>query len=85
MDRINLNKLYYFYVVAKEGSVKAASTKLHLTQPTISAQVKQLEEDLWSVTAVGDIVDITEETMLRYGFNLDKVQEQLKSRHLLGS
>ena len=47
-------------------------------------KAKQLEEDLWSVTAVGDIVDITEETMLRYGFNLDKVQEQLKSRHLLG-
>jgi len=46
MDRINLNKLYYFYVVAKEGSVKSASKKLHLTQPTISAQIKQLEEDL---------------------------------------
>lgn len=46
MNRINLNKLYYFYVVAKEGSVKSASEKLHLTQPTISAQIKQLEEEL---------------------------------------
>jgi len=44
--QLNLNKLYYFYVVAKEGSVKAASQSLHLTQPTISAQIKQLEEDL---------------------------------------
>tara|TARA_Y100000590_G_C15728779_1_gene1016242 strand:- start:699 stop:1583 length:885 start_codon:yes stop_codon:yes gene_type:complete len=46
MNRINFNKLYYFYVVAKEGSVKSASKKLHLTQPTISAQIKQLEEEL---------------------------------------
>jgi LysR family transcriptional activator of nhaA len=46
MDRINFNKLYYFYVVAKEGSVKSASKKLHLTQPTISSQIRQLEEEL---------------------------------------
>lgn len=46
MNKINLNKLYYFYIVAKEGSVKSASEKLHLTQPTISSQIKELEEDL---------------------------------------
>ncbi len=46
MQRINLNKLYYFYVVAKEGSVKAASQLLNLTQPTISGQVRELEEDI---------------------------------------
>lgn len=46
MNRINFNKLYYFYVVAKEGSVKSASQKLHLTQPTVSAQIRQLEEEL---------------------------------------
>lgn len=44
MDRINYNHLYYFYVVAKEGSIKAASEKLHVTQPTISDQLKLLEE-----------------------------------------
>lgn len=46
MNQLNFNQLYYFYVVAKEGSIKAASRKLHLTQPTISTQIKQLEEDL---------------------------------------
>jgi LysR family transcriptional activator of nhaA len=45
-QRINLNKLYYFYVVAKEGSIKRASERLHLTQPTISGQIRQLEEEL---------------------------------------
>jgi len=46
MERLNFNKLYYFYVVAKEGSIKAASKMLHLTQPTISAQIRQLEEEI---------------------------------------
>lgn len=46
MNRLNYNQLYYFYVVATEGSVKAASQKLHLTQPTISGQLRTLEEDI---------------------------------------
>ena len=44
MERLNYNQLYYFYVVATEGSVKAACEKLHLTQPTISGQLKTFEE-----------------------------------------
>lgn len=46
IERLNYNQLYYFYVVATEGSIKAACEKLHLTQPTISGQLKTLEEDL---------------------------------------
>lgn len=46
MQRLNYNQLYYFYTVALEGSIKAASEKLHLTQPTISEQVRQLEDEL---------------------------------------
>ncbi len=46
MDRLNLNHLYYFYIVAKTGSIKEASEKLHVTQPTISDQIKLLEEFL---------------------------------------
>lgn len=33
-----------------------------------SHRAKTLEEHLWSISGVGDIVDITEEAMLRYGF-----------------
>ncbi|MCB9092002.1 MAG: LysR family transcriptional regulator [Halobacteriovoraceae bacterium] len=44
MERLNFSHLYYFYVVAKEGSIKQASEKLHVTQPTISDQIKLLEE-----------------------------------------
>ncbi|MCP4911633.1 MAG: LysR family transcriptional regulator [Oligoflexia bacterium] len=44
MDRLNFNHLYYFYVVCIEGSIKGASEKLFVTQPTISDQIKLLEE-----------------------------------------
>ncbi len=44
MNRINFNHLYYFYIVAKEGSIKSASEKLHISQPTISDQLKLIEE-----------------------------------------
>lgn len=44
MDRLNYSHLFYFYVVAKEGSIKGASEKLYVTQPTISDQLKLLEE-----------------------------------------
>ncbi len=44
MERLNFNHLYYFYIVAKEGSIKAASEKLFVSQPTISDQIKLLED-----------------------------------------
>ena len=44
MNRLNFNHLYYFYIVAKEGSVKSASEKLYVSQPTISDQLKLVEE-----------------------------------------
>lgn len=46
MDWLNYHHLYYFWVVAKEGSVTAASAQLRLSQPTISAQIRQLERSL---------------------------------------
>ncbi|MFZ8934370.1 MAG: LysR family transcriptional regulator [Bacteriovoracaceae bacterium] len=48
MDRLNFNHLFYFYIVSKEGSIKATSEKLHVSQPTISDQIKLLEEYLES-------------------------------------
>ncbi len=44
MNRLNFNHFYYFYVVGKLGSIKEASSKLHVSQPTISDQLKLLEE-----------------------------------------
>jgi LysR family transcriptional activator of nhaA len=46
MAWLNYHHLLYFYTVAREGSVVRAAQQLHLTQPTVSGQVKMLEEAL---------------------------------------
>ncbi len=46
MNKLNYHHLYYFFAVAKEGNVSKAALKLRLAQPTVSAQIKQLEESL---------------------------------------
>lgn len=40
---LNYHHLLYFWTVAHEGSVAAASSKLNLTQPTVSMQIHKLE------------------------------------------
>ncbi|HEY0590483.1 MAG TPA: LysR family transcriptional regulator, partial [Thermoanaerobaculia bacterium] len=46
MEWLNYHHLYYFWAVAREGSIARATKILHLTQPTISAQLRQLEDSL---------------------------------------
>lgn len=43
---MTLDQLKILLAVADEGSVLAASTKLHRTQPTISVQLRKLEDEL---------------------------------------
>lgn len=43
---MNFHHLYYFYVIANEGSLAKASKFLHVGQPSLSSQVKQLEQNL---------------------------------------
>jgi len=45
-DWLNYHHLLYFWTVAKEGSITRACEKLHLAQPTISGQLKKLENAL---------------------------------------
>jgi LysR family transcriptional activator of nhaA len=46
MAWLNYHHLLYFWTVARSGTIAAASKELVLTQPTISAQLKTLEESL---------------------------------------
>jgi LysR family transcriptional activator of nhaA len=46
MEWLNYHHLLYFHVVAREGSIARATEVLNLTQPTISAQLRALEESL---------------------------------------
>ncbi len=46
MAWLNYHHLFYFWTVAREGSVSKAAESLHLAQPTVSAQVRALERSL---------------------------------------
>jgi LysR family transcriptional activator of nhaA len=46
MEWLNYHHLLYFWTVAREGSVVGAAEQLRLTQPTISGQIRVLEEAL---------------------------------------
>ena len=43
---MDLRVLSYFLVVAREENITRAATQLHVTQPTLSRQLMQLEEEL---------------------------------------
>ena len=43
MEWLNYHHLFYFWMVAKEGTVSAAAKKLHLARPTVTAQIRDLE------------------------------------------
>lgn len=46
MEWLNYHHLLYFWTVAKEGSIAKACGKLNLAQPTISGQLRLLEDTL---------------------------------------
>jgi LysR family transcriptional activator of nhaA len=46
VDWLNYHHLLYFWTVAREGSITKACERLHLAQPTISAQIRSLEKSL---------------------------------------
>lgn len=46
MEWLNYHHLLYFWTVAREGSLRAASKKLNVSEPSISTQVAALEEAL---------------------------------------
>jgi len=43
MEWLNYHHLRYFWTVAKEGSLQKAAEKLHVSPPSISAQIRELE------------------------------------------
>ncbi len=63
MDWLNYHHLLYFWTVAREGSIVRASEKLRLAQPTISGQIRKLEEalgvDLFERQNLGGVVQTT--------------------------
>ena len=70
MSHLNFNHLYYFWVVAREGSIVRAARELHVTPQTISGQLKTLEARL-GVTLlrkVGRNLQLTEAGRLAHSY-----------------
>ena len=63
---MELRVLQYFLAVAREQNISAAAQSLHLTQPTLSRQLKELEEALGKQLMIrgGRKITLTEEGML---------------------
>ncbi len=70
MDRLNYQHLYYFWKVAKTGSIKSACETLNLAQPTISGQLALFEKAIGSKVfkREGRKLVLTENGWLVFGY-----------------
>jgi LysR family transcriptional regulator, transcriptional activator of nhaA len=70
VETLNHHHLYHFWAVVREGGVTRASEKLNVSQPTISGQLRELEEALGEklLTRSGRTVVLTDigRTVYRY-------------------
>jgi LysR family transcriptional regulator, transcriptional activator of nhaA len=78
---LNYHHLLYFWAVAKEGSLRRASEVLHVSQPSISSQLKQLEEflgaPLFTRTTRRLVLTDTGQTVLEYAEEIFSLGHEL--------
>ena len=88
MDALNYHHLFHFWTVVREGGVTRASEKLNVSQPTVSGQLRELEEALGEklLARAGRTVVLTDvgRTVYRYAdeiFGLGReLQQAVKGR-----
>ena len=63
---MELRVLRYFLTIAREGNITNAANVLHITQPTLSRQIRDLEDELGQKLFVRNShsVSLTNEGML---------------------
>lgn len=86
---MEIRVLRYFLEVAREGSITHAAQRLHISQPTLSKQLKDLEAELGKklFTRSSFSVHLTDEGMLlrkRAEDILDMVDKTAEEFHALG-
>jgi LysR family transcriptional regulator, transcriptional activator of nhaA len=78
---LNYHHLLYFWAVAKEGSLRRAGEILHVSQPSISAQLKHLEQSLgaplFTRTSRRLILTDTGQTVLEYAEEIFSLGREL--------
>ncbi len=81
VEWLNYHHLLYFWVVARKGGVSAASAELRLAQPTISGQIRALEDSLGEklFRRVGRRLVLTEmgHTVFRYADEIFSLGREL--------
>ena len=70
MAWLNYHHLFYFWTVAREGTIARACGQLHLSQPTISGQLRALEKALGAklFTRVGRNLQMTDTGRIVYEY-----------------
>lgn len=70
MSRLNFHHLHYFWAVAKDGNLTRTALRLHVSQSALSAQIRQLEEQLGQplFTRTGRSLQLTEAGRLALGY-----------------
>ncbi|QUH21377.1 LysR family transcriptional regulator [Alkaliphilus sp. B6464] len=87
---MDIKQLLYFVTVVNEGNITAASKKLHIAQPALSKQIKQLEEELnaklfhrgprkIALTDAGEILFTKAKIMLELKHSIKKELEDSES------
>ena len=90
MDWLNYHHLLYFWTVAKEGSLRKASEKLNVSEPSISAQISALGnalgEDLFRRNGRTRVLTETGQVVMSYAEDIFSLGRELMStvRHRSG-
>jgi LysR family transcriptional activator of nhaA len=82
LEHLNLHHLLYFRAVAREGGVAKAAARLHVSAPTVSAQVKQLEQQVGDALLVRAgrrlVLSDLGRTVLHYADGIFDLAEELR-------
>ena len=82
MDWLNYHHLFYFWNVAKEGTVSAAAEQLHVARTTVTAQVRELEKAAGTklFEKKGRYLELTEfgQQVYRYAEEIFTIGRELK-------
>ena len=67
---MNYHHLRYFWAVVREGGITRASERLHVSQPAVSAQLRELERNLGArlYTRSGRSIVLTDVGRLAYQY-----------------